>query len=176
MLRTQKLTYRDYATIPDDGQRHEVLDGDPIVTPSPNVLHQEVSRRIQFQLYVQIELTRLGNVIDAPCDVELERHTIVQPDLIVVLHENRIITPARIKGVPNHLIEIVSPATEAIDRGRKFELYQRAGVSEYWIVDADEHDLAQFVLVAGKYEQREHANEVHAHYLPNVVIKLNEVW
>ena len=61
--------YAAYAAIPSDGKRHEIIDGEHFVTPAPNLYHQEVSRHIQFQLYSQIELTGLGQVIDAPVDL-----------------------------------------------------------------------------------------------------------
>lgn len=70
--------YAAYAAIPPDGKRHEIIDGDHFVNPVPNLYHQEVSRHIQFQLYTQIELADLGKVINAPVDLQLSDHDIVQ--------------------------------------------------------------------------------------------------
>ena len=80
-----KLGYQEYACFPADGQRHEVVDGEHIVNPAPDTYHQTLSRRIQFQLYTQIELPGRGVVFDATTDLQLSHFDIVQPDLIVVL-------------------------------------------------------------------------------------------
>src|SRR5690606_8328074 len=96
-----KLGYAQYVKFPDDGQRHEIIEGMHTVNPAPSTYHQAVSRRIQFQLYSAIELRGFGEVIDAPVDVQLSPHDIVQPDLVVVLVQNRIITPTKVKGLPD---------------------------------------------------------------------------
>ena len=83
-----KLTYEDYALLPDDGKIHEIIDGDHYMTPAPATYHQTLSRRIQFQLYRQIEEKDLGFVFDAPTDVQLSDIDIVQPDLLVI-HASR---------------------------------------------------------------------------------------
>jgi hypothetical protein len=61
-----KLGYREYCCFPDDGRRHEIIDGDHYVNPAPSTYHQTVSRRLQHQLYTQIELTGRGVVYNAP--------------------------------------------------------------------------------------------------------------
>ncbi|GAB5403294.1 MAG: Uma2 family endonuclease [Aureliella sp.] len=172
----KKLTYEDYVCYPDDGKRHEIIDGEHFINPAPSTYHQEVSRRIQFQLYTQIELEKLGAVIDAPVDVQLSPHDIVQPDLVIVLTDNRIVTPTKVKGSPEHVIEILSPSTEQNDRKLKFDLYQRSGIGEYWIVDPAEQTIEQFVLTDSKYVPREHNDHISVSYLPDVSVDLNQVW
>ncbi len=94
-----KLGYREYVCFPEDGRRHEIIDGEHVVNPAPDIYHQTLSRRIQFQLYTQIELRGLGQVFNAPTDLQLSDSDIVQPDLIIVLSRVRnIITPKKIKG------------------------------------------------------------------------------
>ena len=73
------MGYPEYARFPDDGRRHEVIDGEHVVNPAPDMYHQLLSRRIQFQLYAQIELRGLGEVIDAPADLQLSDWDIVYP-------------------------------------------------------------------------------------------------
>ena len=92
-----KLGYSDYVRIPDDGLRQEIIDGAHYMNPAPGTDHQTVSKRLQHQLYTQIELAGLGLLFDAPVDVQLSPHDILQPDLVVVL-KNRpnIITPTRL--------------------------------------------------------------------------------
>ncbi len=172
----RKLTYQDYVCFPDDGKRHEIIGGDHYVNPAPSTYHQYVSRRIQFQLFTSIELAGLGSVIYAPVDVQLTEHDIVQPDLVVVLNENRIITPTKVKGTPEHLIEILSPSTENNDRRLKRTLFERCSVPEYWIVDPFEHHVLQLVLSDGKYREQSFGDRVAVHYLPGVEVDLSKVW
>lgn len=175
---TSKRTYKDYVRYPDDGRRHEIIDGDHYVNPAPTTDHQRFSRRIQFQLFDQIEETGRGEVFDAPCDVELSDHDIVQPDLIVVTKERRlIITPAKIKGTPNLLVEVLSPSTSRHDCVLKKELFERVGVPEYWIVDPGEHSIDQFVLRDGKYVLvGSHTKQIVPATIENVQVNLTKVW
>jgi Uma2 family endonuclease len=173
-----KLTYAEYERIPEDGKRHEILDGEHHVNPAPGTYHQTVSRRIQFQLYEQIELTGRGQVFNAPIDVELSRHDIVQPDLAVVLEERRaIITPTRIEGAPDLIVEILSPSTSQIDRVLKKELYRRAGVPEYWVVDPEGRTVEQYSRVGERYELAgTHASAIASLHVPRARVDLVKVW
>lgn len=173
-----KLGYEHYVCFPDDGRRHEVIDGDHYVNPAPNTNHQRFSRRIHFQLYAQIEEAGRGEVFNAPTDLQLTDHDIVQPDLIVILLEQRsIITPTKIKGTPDLIVEILSPSSEKNDCVLKKELYERLGVPEYWIVDPDEHAVEQFVLRDGKYESDgSHTKSITVATIENVRVDLKKVW
>jgi Uma2 family endonuclease len=174
---SKKLGYADYAAIPDDGCRHEIIDGEHYVNPAPNLYHQAVSKRLQHQLFTKIELAGLGTMYNAPCDVQLSGHDIVQPDLLVVLSSRScIFAPAKVQGVPDLLVEILSPSSVDYDRTLKKELYQRSGVREYWIVNPFEQTLEQFVLRDGNYQSRMVSDEVHPEFLDGVVINLKEVW
>jgi len=174
----RKLRYEDYERIADDGMRHEIIDGKHHMNPAPNPHHQYLSRRIQFQLYTQIELTGLGQVINAPIDVQLSDHDIVQPDLVIVLSERlSIITATRILGAPNLVVEIVSDSTSKNDRTLKKALYCRSKVPEYWIVDPNQRVIQQFVLGDSEYELvGQHSDQVQLHILPDVSVNLSEVW
>lgn len=147
--RTVKLTYEEYRHFPDDGRRHEIIDGVHYVSPSPNASHQSASRHIQFALYRQLEVPGRAFVYNAPMDLELAPTDVVQPDLIVVLAEHRsIVVPSRIRGVPDLVVEILSPSTSEIDRSLKLRLYEQHGVPEYWVVDADAGEVSQYRLQA----------------------------
>jgi Uma2 family endonuclease len=173
-----KYTYREYQYFPDDGNRHEVIDGDHYMSPAPSAKHQTASRRLQFQLYRQIEEMGLGLVFDAPFDVELAPHDIVQPDLIVIMNDRRhILTPKRAIGVPNLIIEILSDSNPAHDRVLKFEMYQRVGLPEYWIVDPDAELIEQWVLDNEQYKM---TTECRGHLacitLPGIAVELDSLW
>lgn len=173
-----RLGYREYLCFPQDGQRHEIIDGEHLVNPAPDTYHQTLSRRIQFQLYAQIELQGLGEVFNAPTDLQLSETDIVQPDLIVVLKRKRtIITPRKIKGTPDLIVEILSASSADNDRVLKKELYRKASVSEYWVVDPDEQILDQFILRGEVYVLTDRAtDQVAAHVLKGVRVNLSEVW
>ncbi len=174
-----KYSYREYECFPNDGFRHEIIDGEHYRSPAPSSNHQRVSRKIQFQLYTQIELKKLGEVFDAPFDVELAPHDIVQPDVVVILNDRRgIITPKKCKGAPNFVIEILSESNRRQDLVLKFEMYQRTKVPEYWIVDPDEQTVQQYVLVDGRYvDCGKHRDMLAVKTIENVTVALSaEVW
>jgi Uma2 family endonuclease len=174
----RKLGYAEYALIPDDGRRHEIIDGEHIVNPAPNLCHQILSRRIQFQLYSQIELRGLGMVFDAPCDVQLSEWDVVQPDLIVVLnHKQAIMTKSRIMGSPDLLVEILSMSSVHNDRVRKLERYRTFAIPEYWIVDPDEHVVEQFYLRNEAYELLGRPTQAFdVCVIADVRVDLGQVW
>lgn len=173
-----KLSYEDYVGFPDDGRRHEIIDGDHYVSPAPYTYHQTLSRRIQFQLYSQIEEKGLGLVFNAPTDLQLSQVDIVQPDLIIVFEAHRnIVTPTKIKGVPDLVVEILSKSTSERDRGIKLELYQRSRVPEYWVVAPDEHTLEQHVLEGETYRSTGlHTTAVSVRGIDGVQVDLTKVW
>lgn len=154
-----KLTYQEYVLFPADGNRHEIIDGRHYMNAASNPRHQAISRHIQFQLYEQIELQGHGAVIDAPIDLQLSEVDVVQPDLVVVLKENRIITTTKIKGIPDLVIEILSPFNRTHDLELKMRLYKQFRIPEFWIVDTEEENVLRFRLTAvGRFSP----SEIHA--------------
>nr|MCU0254501.1 Uma2 family endonuclease [Acidobacteriota bacterium] len=79
--RDRLLTYADYAALPDDGRRYQLLEGELVMTPSPNAWHQDVSRELEFRLLAWVREHRLGEVYYAPLDVVMDDHNVLQPDL-----------------------------------------------------------------------------------------------
>lgn len=170
--------YEAYANIPFDGRRHEIIAGEHFVNPAPSLYHQEVSRHLQYQLITLIELRRLGVVINAPVDVQLTDLDIVQPDLVVVTRERKhILTPTKVKGVPDLIVEILSPSNPEHDLRTKRDLYQRCGVPEYWIVFPDEHQILQLTLGDGAvYRENIETNSITMAVPPKVTVDLEKVW
>ncbi|MBX3471533.1 MAG: Uma2 family endonuclease [Planctomycetes bacterium] len=146
-----RYTYEDYRQLPGDGQRYEVLDGELIVSPSPSRRHQELSKRLQYQLYRHVEVEhRLGEVFNAPFDVILSEDNVVQPDLLFVATSRLAVFSERgLEGAPDLVVEILSPSTRARDCGRKREVYARFGVRELWLVDPERDAVDVFERVAG---------------------------
>lgn len=173
-----KFTYEHYVLIPNDGNRHEIVDGDHFMNPAPNSYHQLISGRLYFQLYSQITLHKLGLVFVAPINVQLSEFDIVQPDLVVVLNDRKsILTKPKIDGVPSLIIEIVSPSNANHDRDLKKKLYQRVEVPEYWIVDPDAELIEQFVLEGQRFVQKKTVGgEIPIQIVPKVSINTTGLW
>ena len=121
--------------LPDDGLRHEVVDGEHLVTPAPRLPHQVAISELEALLRPYVKRHALGRVVHSPADIELDPHTLVQPDLFVT-SKRRARTWA--DAQPLRLaVEVLSPSTARADRLVKRRRFQRAKVPEYWIVDLD---------------------------------------
>jgi Uma2 family endonuclease len=151
MAARSRLTYDDYAALPDDGNRYELLAGVLYVVPAPNPLHQRVSKRLQRQLEAFFEERGLGEVFDAPVDVILGCHDVAEPDILVVGSPQQISHRA-IEGAPLLVVEVLSPSSRRHDRVLKAERYLTLGVGHYWIVDPESRELACMRATQGKWE------------------------
>ncbi len=181
MLRPDiKFTYEDYKSLPEDEtKRYELLEGELVVVPSPNEQHQSISRNLAFRLFQYVKENKLGTVYYAPFDVVLGDN-VVQPDIMYVSRDRLgIITADEIRGAPDLVIEILSPATSARDRTLKRTLYARHGVRELWIVDPDGKTLEVARLgkagleTTGVYRKGE---TPVSHVLPGLRLDLHEVF
>lgn len=133
-----KLTYEDYLGFPDDGKRHEVLDGEHAVTPAPSPRHQLVVSNLLRLLGTFVHDRRLGRVIPAPLDVVLSEVDVLQPDLVFLAAERTdVLTPRHVAGPPDLVVEVLSETTRRRDEVTKRHLYELHGVAEYWIVDPE---------------------------------------
>jgi Uma2 family endonuclease len=134
-----KLTYDDFLLFPDDGKRHELIDGEHYVTPSPNTAHQRIVGRLHLALGGYLERHPIGELFLAPFDVVFSQFDVVEPDLLYITAERRkeILTTQHVRGTPDLVIEVGSPGTRRRDETIKRRLYERAGVAEYWIIDPD---------------------------------------
>jgi len=145
-------TYEDYAALPNDGSRYEVLHGVLYMAPSPDRWHQKASGAIFYHLYVAVHLAGLGEVYSSPFDVMLSPKNTVQPDILVVLNEHLDrITKAGVVGAPDLAVEIASPSTARIDLSEKLYAYAAAGTPEYWIVNPGSCTIEVLVLRNGIY-------------------------
>ena len=84
-----KLTYDDFLLFPDDGRRHELIDGEHYVTPSPNTKHQAVSGNLHFMLRAWLEQHPVGRVFYAPFDIVFTQFDVVEPDLLDMSNGSR---------------------------------------------------------------------------------------
>lgn len=151
------LTYEDLLSMPDDGQRYEIITGELIVSPAPRRDHQEVSAKVDWILQRFLESTGLGRMYSHPIDVLLGPNDLVQPDLVVILTE-RLETYAPsgiVEARPDLVVEILSPSSRGTDRVKKMALFARAGVPEYWIADPVGRTFMINVLEGQQYRDLE---------------------
>jgi Uma2 family endonuclease len=139
----------DYDALPPE-PRCELIHGRFYLSPSPTRVHQVVAFALARHLYGIADLVR-GKVLVAPLDVTLADHSVVQPDVIYVSPSSKNILAERIEGVPDLLVEVLSPGTARRDRGEKLALYAAMGVSEYWVADGPERQIEFLVNEGGRF-------------------------
>jgi Uma2 family endonuclease len=134
-----RLTYDDFLLFPDDGRRHELIDGEHYVTPSPTLRHQVLIGRLHFEIELFLRAhAGLGRVFLSPLDVLFTKWDVVEPDLLFVsADQDGILTPKNVQGPPALVVEVLSPSTRKTDEHIKRRLFDRGGVREYWIVDPE---------------------------------------
>jgi Uma2 family endonuclease len=151
----KRLTYDDLGAIPRDrpGDRHEIIDGELVVTPSPIPIHQVISSNLEYALARFVRETSAGIVLHAPVDIRLTPDNVLIPDIIFIAHERRhVIGPKTIDAPPDLVVEILSPGTRQRDLTVKRDLYARFGVQEYWIVDPARRTVVVFERVGNGYQ------------------------
>ena len=136
-------TYADWERLPDDGDRYEVIDGVLYMTTAPSTFHEWIT--IAFMRYVGIPAIEQGlaYVMTAPVGVLMPGCDPVQPDVVVVLKEHAsLFKDRRIRGVPDLIVEILSPSNADYDLRIKLAAYARAGLPEFAIIDPVERTLS----------------------------------
>jgi Uma2 family endonuclease len=180
----RRLTYDDFVRIPDDGRRHEIIDGKHYVTPSPNLGHQELIGRLflDVALYLR-QHPGAGRVFLSPLDVLFTRWDIVEPDLLfVAADQTDILTELNVQGPPALVVEILSRGTRKRDLTIKRRLFDRGGVRGYWAVDPKMHLVMVFARQNdGSFPQvatlsRDRDEVLTTSLLPGLTIRLSELF
>ena len=142
---TRRLTYRDFVRFPDDGRRHELIDGKHYVTPAQTIRHERLYFRLVKALMDYLEAHAIGELLGSRTDCVMSFFDVVEPDLLLVTNDQaNIVTKRNIRGAPALTIEINSPSTRRRDRRQKRDRYAREGVLEYWIIDPDANTITVF--------------------------------
>ena len=153
----ERYTLADVLTW-DEQERAELIDGALVMMAPPSRIHQKITAELGRQLGNYLEGKKC-EVYAAPFAVRLfekagdrpeDVDTLVEPDLSVICDPGKL-DDMGCKGAPDLIIEILSPSTQRHDRLTKYNLYQRAGVREYWIVDPAARSIQSFVLEDGHY-------------------------
>jgi Uma2 family endonuclease len=178
-----KLTYDDFLLFPDDGKRHELIDGEHYMTPSPNMTHQRIVGNLHWLIRSHLETHPAGEVFVAPFDVVFTNFDIVEPDLLYVSRSRAgdILTPMHVKGAPDLVIEIASKGTRKRDDTIKRRLYERSNVLEYWIVDPEARVIRVYRRRSDRFERPielslESADVLNTPLLPGLEMPLPRVF
>lgn len=181
----RKYTYADYLTWTED-EKCEIIDGMPYMQAAPSWQHQSVTG----ELYRQIS----NYLVNKPCrafvasfdlclaeynETDDEISNVVQPDIVIVCDKNNLRKTGYF-GVPTLIIETTSPTTARRDRVSKFNMYEKAGVKEYWIVDPEGKFVNVFILQPnkryGRPETYTDENKIQVATFPELIIDLNIVF
>jgi Uma2 family endonuclease len=146
----ERLHAQEYLTQDSDYPYiRELLDGEIILSSSPKPIHQITCGKTYRFL---AGIVPNGMVIFAPMDVQLGEHDVVQPDLFWASTNGTCVElDNRFQGAPDLVIEVLSPSTAKRDKGYKFQLYQRVGVKEYWLMNPDLQLIEIWALQDGRY-------------------------
>ncbi len=142
-----------YQNLPE-GTLAELIDNVIYMSPSPIYKHQEILQKILRLLSTEITDKERGKIIIAPFDVYLDdERNAVQPDIIVILNSNKGVlnVSGHFHGVPDLVVEVLSPGNRDYDLIRKKDLYEKFGVQEYWIVDPETRLTLGYRLMEGRY-------------------------
>jgi len=181
----KEYTYADYIKFEFD-EMVELIKGKIFkMSPAPKSYHQEILMNLS-RLVANFLVGRSCKVYPAPFDVILpfnlkdknKARSVVQPDISVVCNLSKI-EDAGCVGAPDWVIEILSDSTSKTDLNDKYDLYEEAGVKEYWIVYPKDYIVQIFVLVNGVYERRPamtRNDKVSSYTMPDLEIDLSDVF
>ncbi len=151
IIETKRVTYDDYVKI-DDNNRYEIFHGELRMVPAPSTDHQSISINLGSLLWEYVKEKKLGKIFEAPTDVVFNDDEVFQPDIIFIKKENLgIVRKNAIHGIPDLIVEILSPSSTFYDTAEKKEVYRKYGVREYWLVFPEEKAIEVLSLENGAY-------------------------
>ena len=173
-----RKTVQDFMRLPAD-TRAELIDGELLMSPAPKTPHQRAVGNLFGLLFQHARSHSTGEVFIAPFDVHLPTGDVVEPDIIFVANANAGIVQDWIRGVPDLVIEVVSPDGVERDRIVKRELYAQNGIRKYWIVDPQTRTVEIFSPAGNRYEPNgyfEAGESVASPLLPEFKIKVADIF
>jgi len=182
---SKTYTYADYLKWTFD-ERLELIKGKIFkMSPAPGSLHQRISQRITFKLSLYL-VGKPCEIFAAPFDVRLPRKskndkdilTVVQPDICVICDVNKVDEKGCL-GAPDLVVEILSPGNNKKELKNKYEVYEEAGVLEYWIIHPTEKTFFKYILTDGYFQSSRMltiGDEVTTGVLPGFVLSLDDLF
>jgi Uma2 family endonuclease len=151
--RQGEWTERDYWALPESKRIIELSEGRLVVPDMPTTEHQDIVLNIYVALRAYIRANKLGKVSVSPLPVRLWEGKIREPDVMVMLRNHLDRVQSQFWGPPDLAVEVLSPGTQATDRGEKLAEYAQAGVGEYWIVTPEARTVEVYHLEGTTYQQ-----------------------
>jgi Uma2 family endonuclease len=165
LLKEKSWTYEEYLKIEEEGL-YEILKGQLLMAPAPNRFHQKISQNLFTKLYNFLKKDQKGEIYYSPIDVVLREDIVLQPDLVIVLKENySILQDSGIIGIPDIVIEIISPSSVERDIVHKKKIYEECKVKEYWIVFPREKIIEIFTLKENQHYEIYNVFSIEGNYL-----------
>ncbi len=180
----QKMTvaeFREMEVDDNDTSFYELIDGEVFRKSAPAPMHQRVSRKLTIVFDAHVTENQLGEIFYAPIDVFLDDYNAPQPDIVfVAAAQAYIVTNDGIEGVPTLVVEIISPSSIVRDRKAKYEVYEQAGVAEYWLVDPANQEIEVYQWQQERYVLLSAASAIEgtlaSAILPGLVLDLKTLF
>ncbi len=179
LAKEKRLNINYYKILPE-GAPYQLIEGELVMTPTPNPRHQIILGRIFRHLSDFADKKTKGFVILSPIDLYLDNENAFQPDIVFISKDrNNIIKEDGIYGPPDLVIEILSPSTAGYDLKEKFRVYERSGVKEYWIVDPETKPVEIYSNIEGRFSlsaKAEEKGEVRSLLLEGFELDIDEIF
>ncbi len=178
-----KLTYDDLVRMPEDGLRHELIDGEHYVTPRPRPRHQRVVSNLHHALENHVRAHDFGWIFTEP-GLVMDTLNAVSPDLIFLTNEQvgQMDMDADISAAPALAIEVSSPSSWRYDQTIKLAFYEAIGVAEYWFIDVMPSTVSIYRRMAtgqpfaGPTVLRDQGTAVTSPILPGLQLRLSDIF
>jgi Uma2 family endonuclease len=161
-VKPPRTAFEVFQMLPE-GTLAEVIENQLFMAPAPTPDHQETSGNLFIEISLFVKKNKLGKVYISPIDLYLDEYSnVVQPDLLFISKSNSLVIDKKgLRGVPNLIIEVLSPGNKNYDSVKKKKLYEKFGVKEYWMVDPETRIATGFLLKNGAYaNQRESTGQI----------------
>jgi Uma2 family endonuclease len=179
-LSTAKLASWQFKTLESPGGvRFELVDGEIVVSRTPNLHHAEVVAELFLLIKLHVVEYNLGKIF-MDTGTEFGLNDVRRPDLLF-FRKSRIkrLDPMDSKDLPDLAVEVISPGTEQTDRKAKFKQYAKGGIQYYWIIDPRKRTFEGYVLSGGKYKLDSEGavqDVVRTKPFPKLEIPLEKLW
>lgn len=181
--KTRPLTAKQYlAQYPATSQPMELINGEVITMPAPLDRHSAIVSNVMWVLQAHVRPQKLGQVRTEPTDVHFDDYNVLQPDVLFIHKESprcKVAADGYLHGVPDLCVEVLSKSTAKLDRTDKFDIYEKYGVGEYWMIDP-ELRLVEVYHLVGDYLQRKGAYDesktFESSVLPTLMVSIAAIF
>lgn len=176
----RRMTAEEYFQLPEGPPWFQLINGELFMSPSPFFFHQDLIARLMGELVPFVRRHRLGKVVTAPSDVQLDSGNVYQPDLYFVSTARlSIIEKQGPKGAPDLVVEVISASTGRLDLGPKKARYAESGVQEFWAVFPETSEVEVYQLAASAEQPSARltvTDSLTTPLLPGLTILLQELF